>query len=270
MEALKGSLLMPSLFSVLIFLSCLSSHGGLSVAAAKSKCYDSLPISISVSNTNGICESDDSPHCCIFGTPVSAGVQAEAVGHLKDERLPRDSPYLDEYKNRVFIAKEKLSGQVEFHHDNIKPKINESASNFSEPRVGRVPGDAVHFCIMEQYIEDLSRRYGRIFKELDEDMENSGLLLEQIRIELQSLQARMNIFVRDIEDLKSWRSVVSSHLEEISENNAVIRVKIEKLLEHQAGKENKRLVVSVNGLEIVFFVYIFRLACENVASLFSS
>ncbi|PKA66752.1 hypothetical protein AXF42_Ash003407 [Apostasia shenzhenica] len=161
-------------------------------------------------------------------------------------------------------SQELTTSDVEWQHENMKQKneasvvsLSESLSGTRIPQIGRVPGDAVlkilmqrvqslvvNFAILEQYIEDLSGRYGRILKELDDDIDNKGVLLEKIRMELENLQASIKFSATEIDDLKTWKSVVSSQVNEAAENNSMLRFEIKKACQHHINVENRALAVT--------------------------
>ncbi|KAL0927792.1 hypothetical protein M5K25_002002 [Dendrobium thyrsiflorum] len=136
-----------------------------------------------------------------------------------------------------------------------KTNVLDSVEN-RPSQVGRMPGDTVlkilmqkvqsfdvNFSILERYIEELNSRYGRIFKELDEDIAAKNSLLEKNRLELDNLQKNIDIFASKIEDLLSWKFAVSLQLEKIVKESDVLRSEIEVSRNHQADMENRGVVV---------------------------
>ncbi|KAK4801970.1 hypothetical protein SAY86_000173 [Trapa natans] len=123
-------------------------------------------------------------------------------------------------------------------------------------QVGRMPGDTVlkilmqkvrsldlNLSVLELYLEELNSRYNKIFKELDKDIEDKEILLENLRSEISILFRSKEEMNKDVEDLLSWKSDVSLHLDNIIRDNIILRSEVEKLKEQQASMENKGIVV---------------------------
>ncbi|RRT47730.1 hypothetical protein B296_00052303, partial [Ensete ventricosum] len=159
-------------------------------------------------------------------------------------------------------------------HDNLKSKRDAPKNTLTNllldtkpTQVGRMPGDTVlkvlmqkvqtldlNFSVLERYLEELNSRYGRIFKDFDDDITNKDLLLEKIRFEIKNLQNSKEVFVchtlkfctfvvicfqhicffklifefldfqaNDVGELLLWKSVVSSQLEQLIRDNARLR-----------------------------------------------
>lgn len=140
------------------------------------------------------------------------------------------------------------------------------------PQVGRMPADTVlkilmqkvqsldvNFSVLERYLEELNGRYGRIFKDFDDDIANKDKLLEKIILDIRNLESQRDVFASDIGDLLSWKSKASSQLEQLIKDNSILRSEFKKLHDHHVDIENKSLAV-------IFMSFVF--GCLAAAKLF--
>ncbi|XP_058194108.1 SUN domain-containing protein 4 [Rhododendron vialii] len=121
---------------------------------------------------------------------------------------------------------------------------------------GRMPGDTVlkilmqkvrtldlSLSVLERYLEKLNSRYSSIFKELDKEIEEKDVLLEKIRLDMRSLFDSKEVMGKEVGDLLSWKSLVSSQLDIILRDNTVLRSEVEKVRANQIHMENKGIVI---------------------------
>ncbi|XP_068648992.1 SUN domain-containing protein 4-like isoform X2 [Aristolochia californica] len=101
----------------------------------------------------------------------------------------------------------------------------------------------LNFSVLERYLEELNARYGDIFKDFDDEIADKDLLLEQLRLQIKSLIDHEAILVKDFEELLFWKSLVSSQLNNLLRENAILRLEVEKVGQDQANMENKGLAV---------------------------
>ncbi|KAG8044134.1 hypothetical protein GUJ93_ZPchr0044g38091 [Zizania palustris] len=138
-------------------------------------------------------------------------------------------------------------------------------------QAGRIPGDTVlkvlmqkvqsldvSFSVLEKYLEELNSRYGQIFLDFDADIDTKDALLEKIKLELKHLESSKDSFAKEIEGIVSWKLVVSSQLNQLLLDNAIIRSKLERFREKQADLENRSFVV-------IFLSFVF--GCLAIAKL---
>ncbi|XP_057793769.1 SUN domain-containing protein 4 [Salvia miltiorrhiza] len=123
-------------------------------------------------------------------------------------------------------------------------------------QVNRMPGDTVlkilmkkvrsldlNLAILERYLEELSTRYGDIFKEFDRDIGHKDVLLEKIISDLQSLSKSREDMNEEISELLSWKSLVSVQLESILKEHALLRSEVETVRRDQTHMENKGILI---------------------------
>ncbi|XP_047325690.1 SUN domain-containing protein 4-like [Impatiens glandulifera] len=125
-----------------------------------------------------------------------------------------------------------------------------------QQQMGRMPGDTVlkilmqkvrtldtSFSVLEQYLEELNSRYGEIFTEFDQAMEEKDLDMEKMRGDVKKLLDANKVMSNDMEDLGSWKRLVSIQLESIVRDNADLRVEIEKVRVDEMHMQNKEMVI---------------------------
>ncbi|KAI4387577.1 hypothetical protein MLD38_000004 [Melastoma candidum] len=107
------------------------------------------------------------------------------------------------------------------------PPLKTLAQPVEEGRqqVGRMPGDLVltilmqkvqsvdlNLSILKRYIEEMNSRYGRIFKDIDDDIVNKDLFIEKISLEMRSLIDNKElmgvVFVVCPRRMSAWTSAV--------------------------------------------------------------
>ncbi|KAJ0972163.1 hypothetical protein J5N97_020122 [Dioscorea zingiberensis] len=167
---------------------------------------------------------------------------------------------------------ESQSDNVKLKQEARKNNVPDSTLESKPPQVGRMPGDTVlkilmqkvqaldvNFSVLESYLEELNGRYGRIFKDFDDDIANKDKLLEKIILDIKSLENQRDVFASDIGELLSWKTTASSQLEQLVKDNSILRSEFDKLHDHQVNIENKTLAV-------IFMSFVF--GCLAAAKLF--
>lgn len=134
-------------------------------------------------------------------------------------------------------------------------------------QVGRVPGDTalkilmqkvrsldLNLSVLERYLEELTSKYGKIFKEIDRDIGEADKVVEKIRTDVQNLLESQRIMVytyvflgsfcfcflmtrlfvfnfyhlyvdqaEDVNSVVAWKSFVSLQMENMLRDNAILR-----------------------------------------------
>ena len=93
-------------------------------------------------------------------------------------------------------------------HGRLEIDVPDPVEEIRHKQVNRMPGDTVlkilmkkvrsldlNLAILERYLEELSTRYGDIFKEFDKDIGHKGVLLQEIIFELRSLSKSKEVMV---------------------------------------------------------------------------
>ncbi|CAL1409753.1 unnamed protein product [Linum trigynum] len=97
--------------------------------------------------------------------------------------------------------------------------------------------------ILERYVEEVNSRYGNIFQEFDKDIAQKTLLLEKIKHDVKSLHDSQQLMAGEVNDLVSWKSLLTTKMDHILKDNLDLRTRIEKVEENQVWLENKGIVV---------------------------
>ncbi|CAA0837701.1 Galactose-binding protein [Striga hermonthica] len=128
--------------------------------------------------------------------------------------------------------------------------------------VNRMPGDSVlkilmkkvrsldlNLSVLERYLEELNTRYGDIFKEFDKDVGDNYVVLERTVSDVKGLSDSIEDMSKEIDDLVTWKFLVSTQLDSMHKENSLLRSEVEKIQMNQLHLENKGIVIF---LEILF------------------
>ncbi|CAI0556088.1 unnamed protein product [Linum tenue] len=97
--------------------------------------------------------------------------------------------------------------------------------------------------ILERYVEEVNSRYGNIFQEFDKEIAGKTLTLEKIKLDMKSLHDSQQLMAGEVNDLVSWKSLLTTKMDHILNENLDLRSRIEKVEENQVWLENKGIVV---------------------------
>ncbi|CAI9757788.1 unnamed protein product [Fraxinus pennsylvanica] len=149
-------------------------------------------------------------------------------------------------------------------------------------QVNRMPGDSVlkilmkkvrsldlNLLVLERYLEELNSRYGNIFKEFDKEIGEKDVLLEKIKLDIRSFFDTKEVMNKEISDLLSWKSLVSTQLNDIMRDNAVLRLEVEKVWKNQLHIENKGIVVFLLCIVFAFFALL-RILTDMIFSVYGT
>ncbi|KAJ0086378.1 hypothetical protein Patl1_07148 [Pistacia atlantica] len=164
-------------------------------------------------------------------------VPDEGTAHRKPPSSPQESLQSDDlYQNLYKELESDSSGE------NLDVKCEIKKNTVPDPveeirhQVGRLPADTVlkilmqkvrsldlNLSVLERYLEELNLRYSDIFKEFDEDIGGTDRLLEKIRSDIRNLFESQEAIAKHVDDLSSWKYLVSMQLETFLRDNAVLR-----------------------------------------------
>lgn len=197
-------------------------------------------------------------------TPTEQIPMAEQVEHEEGNDLYQ-KPFTE-------IENESGTENLNAKHEVIKRSGVDSVKEIKPQPTGRMPGDSVlkilmqkirsldlNFSVLERYLEELNSRYGNIFKEFDDDIATKDLLLEKLKSEIKNLADSKETLTKDVGELTSWKSLVSSQLDTLTKDNAILRSEVERVIENQVDMEKK-------GLAVIFFSFV--LGCFAAMKLF--
>ncbi|RWR88384.1 Galactose-binding protein isoform 1 [Cinnamomum micranthum f. kanehirae] len=197
-------------------------------------------------------------------TPTEQIPMAEQVEHEEGNDLYQ-KPFTE-------IENESGTENLNAKHEVIKRSGVDSVKEIKPQPTGRMPGDSVlkilmqkirsldlNFSVLERYLEELNSRYGNIFKEFDDDIATKDLLLEKLKSETKNLADSKETLTKDVGELTSWKSLVSSQLDTLTKDNAILRSEVERVIENQVDMEKK-------GLAVIFVSFV--LGCFAAMKLF--
>ncbi|KAL4204788.1 hypothetical protein AMTRI_Chr01g111540 [Amborella trichopoda] len=137
-----------------------------------------------------------------------------------------------------------------------KGNVPDPIKEIRQQQSGRIPGDTVikilmqkirllelNLSVLEGYMEEQNRRYGKLFSDLDKDTSRVSLHLEQMRMEIKDLLLWKEVVERDVGELISWKFIISSQMEGLIKDNGLLRLEVEKATSDQKIMENKELAI---------------------------
>ncbi|KAK3229682.1 hypothetical protein Dsin_001563 [Dipteronia sinensis] len=194
------------------------------------------------------------------------------------------------------VTKNKVPNPVEeIHHQQVGRMPGDTVLKLLMQKVRLLD---INLSVLERYLEELNSRYGNIYKEFDKDIEEKDKLIEKIRSDIKHLLDGQKSVVRefltsfnvysvksnapleliplsflcilqekDVGDLRSWKSLVSMQLDTLLRDNAVLRLKVDKVRENQTYMENKGVTVFLICLIFGFFALL-RLFVDILLSIY--
>lgn len=151
-----------------------------------------------------------------------------------------------------------------------------------QQQAGRLPGDSVikilmqkvrlldiNLSLLERYLDELNGKYGFIFKDIDAEIGERDVIMEGIKTDLRSFHESKEALTKQVDDLVSWKTLVSAQLDDITKTNAFLRSEVAKVRENQVHMENKGIVIFLVSLIFGSFA-ISRLFLDKVLFAFYS
>ncbi|XP_065881051.1 SUN domain-containing protein 4 [Euphorbia lathyris] len=171
---------------------------------------------------------------------------------------------------------ENSNGKLEFP----KGKVPDPVEEFRQQQGSRMPGDTVlkilmqkvrsldlSLSVLERYLEEVSYRYGNIFKGLDSDLGDKNVLLKKIRSDIQNLMDSQELIAKEVDDLLNWKSRVSKQLDDIVTDNFALRAMVEGVQQNQISMENKGIAIFLVCLIFGSFAFL-RLSVDILVSVY--
>ncbi|OIT20074.1 PREDICTED: SUN domain-containing ossification factor-like [Nicotiana attenuata] len=155
----------------------------------------------------------------------------------------------DEMEKDIAVGKSDVKRGV------MTTDVPDQVEEVRHQQVNRMPGDSlkilmkkvrsldINLSVLERYLEELNSRYGKIFKDFDSEMGEKDALLQNIRSEIRGLSESKDSLGKEVADLVSWKSLVSTQLEVIIRGNDILRKEVEKVQRNQVHMENKGIVI---------------------------
>ncbi|XP_051129873.1 SUN domain-containing protein 4-like isoform X2 [Andrographis paniculata] len=190
---------------------------------------------------------------------ISVQDKPSASGELSDEKKSNPKHQAPNEGDGIEFSVEEEDntiGNSDANRIRLEADALDPVEGVRHRQFNRMPGDSVlkilmtkvrsldmNLAIVEQYLEELNSRYGDMFKEFEKDVGDKGALLEKIASDIRSLSESREGTNTRIDDLVSWKSHVSSQLDSIIKENAILRLEVEKVRQNQLHLENKGIVI---------------------------
>ncbi|CAH2066752.1 unnamed protein product [Thlaspi arvense] len=120
----------------------------------------------------------------------------------------------------------------------------------------RMPGDTVlkilmqkirsldlNLSVLECYLEELSSRYGKIFKEMDVESSKREKEVASMRLEVEGMKERQEKMKEEAIEMSEWRMKVERELEKGEKEKEKMKERLEQVLERIEWMEKKGVVV---------------------------
>ncbi|MCL7041730.1 hypothetical protein MKW94_027736 [Papaver nudicaule] len=168
---------------------------------------------------------------------------------------------------------------------NLQHQVPKTNGRYAVPddqpqQVGRMTGDSalkvllqkvrsmdLSLTVLERYLEELNSRYGRIFKELDDEIAAKDVLLYKYKDDIEKLVDNKEIMAENVADLIGWKSLVSSQVNNLVDDNVILRTEIARVLKNQVYMETKGVVILLVGI-IFGCIALLKLVIDLVVNLF--
>nr|XP_043609811.1 SUN domain-containing protein 4-like [Erigeron canadensis] len=154
--------------------------------------------------------------------------------------------------------------------------VPDPLSEVRQQQAGRLPGDSVikilmqkvrlldiNLSLLERYLDELNSKYGYIFQEIDSEIGDRDLIMEETKRNLRNVRESNEVLTRKVDDLESWKTLVSLQLDEITKSNSFLRSEVAKVKENQVHMENKGIIIFLVSL-FFGFLAIARLFLDKV------
>ncbi|CAA7052329.1 unnamed protein product [Microthlaspi erraticum] len=120
----------------------------------------------------------------------------------------------------------------------------------------RMPGDTVlkilmqkirsldlSLSVLESYLEELSLRYGKIFKEMDVEASKREKEVVEMRLEVEGMKEREEKMKEEAMEMREWRRRVERELEKGEKEKEKVKERLEQVLERMEWMEKKGVAV---------------------------
>ncbi|CAH8297714.1 unnamed protein product [Eruca vesicaria subsp. sativa] len=203
----------------------------------------------------------------------------EVYGVDAVERMLEDLISIQD-KNIVRLTQEEDSESSESHEDESKQKDKEKETSPENVVVkaevsnerkklldpveelkhhqpgSRMPGDTVlkilmqkirsldlSLSVLESYLEELSSRYMKIFKEMDVEAIKKEKEVEKMRLELDGMKESQEKMKEEAMEIREWRRKVKTEVEKADYEKEKVMERLEKILEKMEWMEKKCVAV---------------------------
>ncbi|XP_071720427.1 SUN domain-containing protein 4-like [Rutidosis leptorrhynchoides] len=180
---------------------------------------------------------------------------------ISSKEVERESKSEDLDKDFVDKEKELSRDELDVNYVVTTIDVPDPLAEVRQKQPGRLPGDSVikilmqkvrlldiNLSLLERYLDELNSKYGYIFQEIDSEIGEKDVIMEETRRDLRSFRESSEALTKKVDDLESWKTLVSLQLDEITKSNAMFRTEVEKVRENQVHMENKGIVIFLVSL----------------------
>ncbi|CAH9093866.1 unnamed protein product [Cuscuta epithymum] len=179
-----------------------------------------------------------------------------------------------------------IDTELENNSDTVKPmaitavNVPDPVEENRHPQLNRMPGDSVlkilmkkiqsldiNLSVLERYLEELNSRYGKTVAIFDKDLLQKEALLEKIISDIKSFSKNHDAVSKEVNDLLSWKSIVSIQLEKIMMDNTNLRLKVEEVHQRQVYMESKGIFIFLICL-MFGFIAVLRIIIDFILSIY--
>ncbi|KAF8046724.1 hypothetical protein N665_3479s0004 [Sinapis alba] len=120
----------------------------------------------------------------------------------------------------------------------------------------RMPGDTVlkilmqkirsldlSLSVLESYLEEMSSRYVKIFKEMDQEASKRDKEVEKMRLELEGMKESEEKMEEEAMEMKEWRRRVEREIEKGENDKEKVKERLEQVLDRMEWMEKKGVTV---------------------------
>ncbi|ESQ28064.1 hypothetical protein EUTSA_v10018312mg [Eutrema salsugineum] len=137
-----------------------------------------------------------------------------------------------------------------------RKKLPDPVEEIKHQPGSRMPGDTVlkilmqkirsldlSLSVLESYLEELSSRYGKIFKEMDLEASKREKEVGKMRLEVEEMKEREEKMKNETMEMRVWRRRVEKELEKAENEKEKVMERLEQVLERMEWMEKKGVAV---------------------------
>ncbi|KAJ0241122.1 SUN domain-containing protein 4 [Hirschfeldia incana] len=152
---------------------------------------------------------------------------------------------------------EETSPESAVEVSNERKKLPDLVEEMKHHQPGsRMPGDTVlkilmqkirsldlSLSVLESYLEEMNSRYGKIFKEIDQEASKREEEVEKMRLEVDRMKESEEKIKEEAMEMREWRSRVEIEIENSEKEKEKVKERLELVLERMEWMEKKGVAV---------------------------
>ncbi|KAF8079864.1 hypothetical protein N665_0996s0018 [Sinapis alba] len=163
----------------------------------------------------------------------------------------------EEQKEKKEKEEETSSPESVVDVSNERKKLPDLVEEIKHHQPGsRMPGDTVlkilmqkirsldlSLSVLESYLEEMSFRYVKIFKEMDQEASKRDKEVEKMRLELEGMKESEEKMEEEAMEMKEWRRRVEREIEKGENDKEKVKERLEQVLDRMEWMEKKGVTV---------------------------